>query len=162
MNRELFLKANTTGELVSRIVISQVEPVGIPAFLLALLTHIRDHQPVTPSTVSTAAGLPVTTVRDNVQRLVDRGLVERRPNPGDGRSYYLVVTPRGAEVLHEAGKALLAAYELLERELGGPLTEREAWLEELNGALTRVLAQLEGEDEGEPAEPGSPDRLGLV
>ena len=160
MNRELFLKANTTGELVSRIVIGQVEPVGIPAFLLALLTHIRDHQPVTPSTVSAAAGLPVTTVRDNVQRLVDRGLVERRPNPGDGRSYYLVVTQRGAELLHAAGEALLVAYELLERDLGGPLTEREAWLDELNGALTRVLAELEGE--GEPGGPGSPERLGLV
>jgi len=154
VNRELFLKANTTGELVSRIVIGQVDPVGIPAFLLALLTHIRDHQPVTPSTVSTAAGLPVTTVRDNVQRLVDRGFVERRPNPDDGRSYFLVVTPPGLDMLHEAGGALLVAYELLERELGGPLAEREAWLDELNGALTRVLAELEGE--GEPGEPGSP------
>lgn len=162
MNRELFLKANTTGELVSRIVIGQVEPVGIPAFLLALLTHVRDHQPVTPSTVSAAAGLPVTTVRDNVQRLVDRGLVQRRPNPGDGRSYYLVVTERGMEVLAAAGNALLVAYELLERELGGPLTEREAWLDELNGALTRVLAHLEGE-EAEPGDSGSAsERLGLV
>ena len=160
MNRELFLKANTTGELVSRIVIGQVEPVGIPAFLLALLTHVRDHQPVTPSTVSAAAGLPITTVRDNVQRLVDRGLVERRPNPDDGRSYFLTVTQRGTEVLHDAGEALLAAYELLERELGGPLTEREAWLDELNGALTRVLAELEGG--GEPGEPGSHEHLGLV
>ena len=160
MNRELFLKANTTGELVSRIVIGQVEPVGIPAFLLALLTHVRDHQPVTPSAVSTAAGLPITTVRDNVQRLVDRGLVERRPNPDDGRSYFLSVTQRGSEVLHDAGEALLAAYELLERELGGPLTEREAWLDELNAALTRVLAELEGE--GEPGEPGSHEHLGLV
>jgi DNA-binding MarR family transcriptional regulator len=147
VNRELFLKANTTGELVSRIVIGQVEPVGIPAFLLALLTHVRDHQPVTPSAVSTAAGLPITTVRDNVQRLVDRGLVERRPNPDDGRSYYLVVTERGAELLLEAGEALLRAYELLEAELGGPLTEREAWLEDLNGALTRVLARLEGDED---------------
>jgi DNA-binding MarR family transcriptional regulator len=151
VNRELFLKANTTGELVSRIVIGQVEPVGIPAFLLALLTHIRDHQPVTPSTVSTAAGLPVTTVRDNVQRLVDRGLVDRRPNPDDGRSYFLVVTERGTEMLRAAGDALRVAYELLERELGGPLTEREAWLEELNGALTRVLTELEGDEAGSPA-----------
>jgi len=147
VNRELFLKANTTGELVSRIVIGQVEPVGLPAFLLALLTHIRDLQPVTPSAVSTVAGLPITTVRDNVQRLVDRGLVERRPNPDDGRSYFLVVTERGAELLLEAGEALLRAYELLEAELGGPLTEREAWLEDLNGALTRVLARLEGDED---------------
>ena len=107
MNRELFLKANTTGELVSRIVIGQVEPVGIPAFLLALLTHVRDHQPVKPSTIAAAAGLPITTVRDNVQRLVDRGLVERRPNPDDGRSYFLVVTERGRDVLTRTAKDLI-------------------------------------------------------
>ena len=156
MNRELFLKANTTGELVSQIVIRQVEPVGIPAFLLAVLTHVRDHQPVTPSTVATAAGIPVTTLRDNIQRLVDRGLVERQPNPVDGRSYYLVVTRRGSAVLDAAGEALLSAYELLERQLGGPLTEHEAWLERLNQALTAVLGELERE--GEPAAASSPGR----
>lgn len=158
MNRELFLKASTTAQLVGQIVGRQVEPVGIPAFLLALLTHVRDHQPVTPSTVSTAAGVPVTTLRDNIQRLVDRDLVERRPNPDDGRSYHLVVTPRGVDLLQRAGEALRAAYELLENQLGGPLTEHEARLDELNGALTRVLAQLE---EHEFEEPGAAEAVGF-
>jgi DNA-binding MarR family transcriptional regulator len=156
VNRELFLKASTTAHLVGQIVGRQVEPVGIPAFLLALLTHVRDHEPVTPSTVSAAAGVPMTTLRDNIQRLVDRGLVERRPNPDDGRSYYLVTTGRGTAVLQAAGDALLAAYELLERELGGPLTEHEAWLEELNTVLKRVLGELERE--GELGVPSSPER----
>src|SRR5262245_2645827 len=94
-NRELFLKASTTAQLVGQIVGRQVEPVGIPAFLLALLTHIRDHQPVTPSAVSALSGSPLTTLRDNIQRLVDRGLVSRVPNPDDGRSYLLTVTAKG-------------------------------------------------------------------
>jgi DNA-binding MarR family transcriptional regulator len=156
MNRELFLKASTTAELVGQIVGRQVEPVGIPAFLLALLTHVRDQQPVTPSTVSAAAGVPVTTLRDNIQRLVDRGLVRRKPNPEDRRSYYLVTTRRGAAVLQAASDALLAAYELLEQELGGPLTEHEAWLDQLNAALRQVLGELE--QAGEPAVADSPER----
>jgi DNA-binding MarR family transcriptional regulator len=156
VNRELFLKASTTAHLVGQIVGRQVEPVGIPAFLLALLTHVRDHQPVTPSAVSAAAGVPVTTLRDNVQRLVDRGLVRRRPNPEDGRSYELVITERGADVLEAAGEALRAAYELLEQELGGELTEQEAWLDHVNEALKRVLGELERE--GEPGVPSSPER----
>jgi DNA-binding MarR family transcriptional regulator len=156
MNRELFLKASTTAELVGQIVGRQVEPVGIPAFLLALLTHVRDQQPVTPSTVSAAAGVPVTTLRDNIQRLVDRGLVRRKPNPEDRRSYYLVTTRRGAAVLQAASDALLAAYELLEQELGGPLIEHEAWLDQLNAALRQVLGELE--QAGEPAVADSPER----
>ena len=94
-NRQLFLKAGTTSQLVGRIVEARLEPVGIPGYLLAVLTHIRDLAPVSPSRVSTASGMPATTLRDNIQRLVDRGLVRRVPNPDDGRSYLLVPTPRG-------------------------------------------------------------------
>jgi DNA-binding MarR family transcriptional regulator len=141
-NRELFLKASTTAQLVGQIVQRQVEPVGIPAFLLAVLTHIRDHQPVTPSTVSAVSGAPLTTLRDNIQRLVDRGLVRRVPNPDDGRSYLLTVTPRGKQVAAEAGDALLEAYELLEAELG-ELRPHERRLDGLNSALAAVLSRLE-------------------
>jgi len=141
-NRQLFLKASTTAHLVGQIVGRQVEPVGIPSFLLALLTHIRDHQPVTPTTVSALSGSPLTTLRDNIQRLVDRGLVQRVPNPDDGRSYLLTVTAEGKRIAAEAGDALLEAYELLEAELG-ELTRHERRLDELNAALTAVLAGLE-------------------
>ena len=79
-------------QLVGRIVETQLEQVGIPAFLLALLTHVRDLQPVSPTAVSLASGAPPTTLRDNIQRLVDRRLVRRIPNPDDGRSYLLVLT----------------------------------------------------------------------
>ena len=141
MDRQLFLKASTTAHLVAQIVERQVVPVGIPAFLLALLTHVRDHEPVTPSAVSTLSGAPLTTLRDNIQRLVDRGLVRRTPNPQDGRSYLLVLTPRGKRVTVEAGDALLAAYLALEQELGD-LGPHERWLDELNAALAAALARL--------------------
>lgn len=142
INRQLFLKAGTTSQLVGQIVGRQVEPVGIPAFLLALLTHIRDHEPVTPTTVSAVSGAPLTTLRDNIQRLVDRGLVRRVPNPDDGRSYLLTSTAKGKQVAAEAGEALRQAYELLEGELGD-LSRHERRLDELNAALTAVLSRLE-------------------
>jgi DNA-binding MarR family transcriptional regulator len=141
-NRELFLKASTTAHLVGQIVERQVAPVGVPAFLLALLTHIRDHEPVTPSGVSAASGAPLTTLRDNIQRLVDRGLVRRVLNPDDGRSYLLVITPKGRRITADAGDALLEAYVALEGELG-ELSRHERRLDELNSGLAAVLAELE-------------------
>lgn len=138
-NRQLFLKAGTTSELVGRIVESKLEPVGIPAYLLAVLIHVRDLAPVSPSRVSAASGMPTTTLRDNIQRLVDRGLVRRVPNPDDGRSYLLVPTPRGNAVTRTAGDALLAAYLELEQQLPRPLHEVEAVLDALNEALTAVV-----------------------
>jgi DNA-binding MarR family transcriptional regulator len=140
-SRELFLKASTTAQYVGRIVVRQVEPVGIPAYLLALLTHVRDHAPVTPSRISELSGVPMTTLRDNIQRLVDRRLVRRRGHPEDGRSYLLVITAKGEAVTHAAGEALLDAYIELERRLPRPLAEYEHALDELNDALQHVLGE---------------------
>jgi len=138
-NRQLFLKAGTTAQLVERIIESQLEPVGIPGYLLAALTHVRDLAPVSPSRVSAASGMPATTLRDNIQRLVDRGLVRRVPNPDDGRSYLLVPTPRGKAVAAAAGDALHTVYLELERRLPRPLREYEVVLDALNEAMRAVV-----------------------
>src|SRR6188472_507940 len=142
-NRQLFLKASTTSQLVGRIVETRLEQVGIPAFLLALLTHVRDLQPVSPTAVSLASGAPPTTLRDNIQRLVDRGLVRRMPNPDDGRSYLLALTQRGEIAVRAADPALLAAYVALEERLPRPLLDYEAMLDELNEALEGARGALE-------------------
>jgi DNA-binding MarR family transcriptional regulator len=111
----------------------------MPGFLLALLTHVRDNAPVSPSTVSLTSGVPATTLRDNIQRLVDRRLVRRIPNPDDRRSYLLVLTRRGETVLQAADRALLEAYLALERRLRLPLEQYELMLDELNDALQAML-----------------------
>ena len=138
-NRQLFLKAGTTSQLVGRIVDARLESIGIPGFLVAVLTHIRDLAPVSPSAISTASGMPATTLRDNIQRLVDRGLVRRVPNPDDGRSYLLVPTRRGEAITRSAGHELLAAYLELERQLPRPYHEYELVLDELNDAMRGVI-----------------------
>jgi DNA-binding MarR family transcriptional regulator len=144
-DRQLFLKAGTASQLVGRIVDAQLEPVGIPGYLLAVLTHIRDLAPASPSVVSTASGMPATTLRDNIQRLVDRGLVRRLPNPADGRSYLLVPTHRGTAVTRAADPVLLEAYLALERRLPRPLRDYELLLDELNEAMDGVLAASAGD-----------------
>ena len=140
-NKQLFLKAATTSQLVGRMVEAQLEPVGIPAYLLALLTHIRDLAPVSPTGVSLASGAPLTTLRDNIQRLVDRGLVRRSPNPADGRSYLLELTTRGDVLVRAASEPLERAYALLEARLSRPLEEYQELLDELAGAAEGALAE---------------------
>ncbi len=51
-----------------------------------------------------------------IQRLVDRGLIERREDPGDRRVRLLTVTEQGRALLNELGGIVLAKErELLER-----------------------------------------------
>jgi DNA-binding MarR family transcriptional regulator len=142
-NRQLFLKTAAAAQYVGQIVDEQMRPIGIPGYLLSLLTHIRDNAPVSPSTVSLASGVPTTTLRDNVQRLVDRGLVRRIPHPDDGRSYLLVLTQRGKAVIRAADPALLEAYLALEQRLSLPLEQYELMLDELNDALQEVLESVD-------------------
>lgn len=139
-DRRLFLESTTAHELVGRLVEARLGEVGIPPYLLALLTHVREHAPVSPSGVAEASGVPLTTLRDNVQRLVDRGLVRRVPNPDDRRSYLLVATAKGRAVADAAGEALLGAYLAVEQRLPKRREHYERALEELNEALRGALA----------------------
>lgn len=149
-NRELFLTAATTDQLVGQIVDAQLLNAGIPGYLLAVLTHVRDLAPVSPTRVGEASGLPLTTLRDNIQRLVDRGLVRRIPNPSDGRSYLLVATPRGRAVAGSAGDALHGAYVELEKHLPRTLGHYERVLAELNRALRKTLDAISATSPDDP------------
>jgi DNA-binding MarR family transcriptional regulator len=141
-NRQLFLQEATASQYVGQIVQLQLTRVGIPGFLLAILTHVRDRSPVSPTEISRVSGAPMTTLRDNIQRLVDRKLVRRTPNPVDGRSYLVKLTPRGGAVTQAAGDALHEAYLALERHLPRPREEYERMFDELNQALEATLEDL--------------------
>jgi DNA-binding MarR family transcriptional regulator len=141
-DRQLFLKAATTSQYVGQIVDLQLGPVGIPGFLLAILTHVRDRSPVSPTEISKVSGAPMTTLRDNIQRLVDRKLVRRTPNAIDGRSYLMRLTPRGGAVTQAASDALHEAYLTLEHHLPRPREDYERMFDELNQALEDALEDL--------------------
>jgi DNA-binding MarR family transcriptional regulator len=143
-DRHLYLDTGTTSQYVTQITDRQLAPLGVAPTLIALLTHVRDLEPVSPSVLARAAGSPPTTLRDNMQRLVDRRLVRRVPNRRDGRSYLVRITPRGRRVLEAADPALLEAYLALERHLPRPREEFERMLAELNTALAAALDDLLG------------------
>ena len=141
-DRRLFLDLFRLAELTGAVVDGQLRALGIPAYLFGLLSQIRLLAPVTPSEISQRTGMASTTLRDNIQRLVDRGLVTRTPNPSDGRSYLVEVPERGHQLAGAADPLLLAAYLELERRLPRPYAEHERHLAELETALTATRDAL--------------------
>ena len=86
-----------------------------------------------PAAIAAASGIPLTTLRDNIQRLVDRG-PPADPAPDRRRSYLLELT--AGEVMARAADPVLAeAYAALERLLPKPLDHYQAAIDELNAAL---------------------------
>jgi DNA-binding MarR family transcriptional regulator len=50
-----------------------------------------------------------TSVTNIVARLVGQGLVQRTPNPADGRGTLATITPQGTEVMEAATRDIVAA-----------------------------------------------------
>ena len=78
-----------------------------------------------------------------VNEMVERGHVRRRENKEDGRSHFLEVTAAGQRFIARASKAVGAAEERIERELGMKLEELRQPLSHLRRAARDALVAQE-------------------
>jgi DNA-binding MarR family transcriptional regulator len=133
--QELF----TAGLLVNLLVTEELDAAGVPAPLFSFLGWVRTLEPVTPGRLAVETGLPATTIRDYIRRLVERGDLRKAPNPDDGRSYHLLLTAKGRRLMDRGWPAVVAAFERLLPQLDRPAADYVALVRELRGALREAL-----------------------
>ena len=92
---DLLQQLYTAGTLVAALVDEELEALGVSPELYSFLGWVYALQPVTPGGLAAETGMPPTTIRDYIRRLVERGDVRKVANPADGRSYHLMLTPKG-------------------------------------------------------------------
>ena len=131
----------TAGVLVAVLVNEELERVGVLPDLFSFLGWVYSLQPVTPGTLAAETGMPPTTIRDYVRRLVERGDLRKVANPADGRSYHLVLTAKGRRLAERGWPAVLEAFRRLESHLERPTAEHLDSVEELRRALKLALAE---------------------
>lgn len=119
--------------------------------VLATLVRLSGED-VSQRRLGTELGLSAGTISLRVDRLVGRGLAERRPDPEDGRGALIVITPRGRELFEACVPEHLATASAL---VSG-LAEDER--EELGRLLGKLLYTLEEPD----PEDAATVELGLV
>jgi DNA-binding MarR family transcriptional regulator len=98
-----------------------------------------------PTQVATHEGVPLTTVSDRLNRLVQRGHAEKVPNPADGRSSLYRLTETGWSAFWEAQPRFRAALEGVDRRLDMPLEEIRRAIESVERALREQLAEVNAE-----------------
>ena len=102
-----------------------------------LLKTLAASGPQRLTDLAVCAGLDVSTVSRHVAQLHSAGLIERAPDPADGRAQRVELSPAG---IARIDAALSARRALLEKCL-------ESWdasdLEELNRLVTRFAADVE-------------------
>lgn len=99
----VWLVARSTEDLID----GALAPAGLSADEYAVFSMLRATGGTTPTELARWMAAPPTTVSAYVKRLTARGLVTRAPNPDDGRSALLRLTPAGLRT-HDAARQRFA------------------------------------------------------
>ncbi|NVJ70710.1 MAG: MarR family transcriptional regulator [Alphaproteobacteria bacterium] len=90
-----------------------IKRYDITAAQNALLMYLEKHEGATMGAVASAIGLKNAATSGLVDRMEQRGLIERRPSPQDGRSFVLVLKDRGREIASQSQNLVRATNDYL-------------------------------------------------
>ncbi len=133
----LSIAARTGQELAKR----RLSPMGLTVQLCGVLNLLAGG-PVSQQSLGEQLGIDRTTVVELIDQLEEQGVVVRRRNPVDRRSYALHLTPKGKTVQKRAARAFDGAAD----EFFGPLApaEQTALMEMLRRVILSAQAKTEG------------------
>jgi DNA-binding MarR family transcriptional regulator len=116
-------------------------PSGLTADEFGIYSVLTSAESLTPSELARWMSAPPTTVSSHVKRLEGRGHVKRLPNPDDGRSYVLKLTPAGRRAHQAAGARFLPVLSSVVDALG----PREPAVRDALSALRDSLRALDAD-----------------
>jgi DNA-binding MarR family transcriptional regulator len=123
-----------------RLVEAALEGIELPPEDYPFYVTIGADGPLTPTGLAEVLELPLSTVTFRVRRLERRGHAERVPNPDDGRSFLIRLTPKGRRLLGKARPRFRQYAEAVEGRLGTKKTkELTSGLIELRKAIDDEL-----------------------
>jgi DNA-binding MarR family transcriptional regulator len=101
-----------------RLVETALAGVDLPPEDYPFYVTIGADGPITPTALAELLMMPLSTVLFRFRRLERRGHAERLPNPDDGRSFLMRLTPEGQGLLDQARPAFRSYAEAVEARLG--------------------------------------------
>lgn len=125
-----------TSRLLRRAFDARVRDIGVTRPQWQVLTVLRRHEGINQGGLAEQLDVEPITVCRMVDRLQEAGLVERRADPADRRSWRLFLTPRADQLLNQLRPI---ADQLFEQALDG-IGPRER--EGLHAALERIRENL--------------------
>ena len=129
--------ANWAARLFAKAIDTRLRPLGLTSAYMPVFFALIEHGELSQRALTEAAAVEQPTMAATLQRMARDGLVEKRPDPADGRGALYRLSKHGKEMSEKArehGRAVHAA--ALE---GMSEDERTAML----AALARVVANLD-------------------
>jgi DNA-binding MarR family transcriptional regulator len=112
---------------------------GLPPEDYPFYVMIGAEGPWTPTGLAERLLMPLSTVLFRFKRVEGRGHAERVPNPADGRSFLMRLTPQGQDLLDRARPAFRAYAEAVDARLG------DEQVDALRRGLTDVRTAIDEE-----------------
>ena len=128
---------NWASRLLARETETMLAPIGLNPAYVPVLLALSAGGAHTPKDLATAAWVEQPTMTATIKRMERDGFVSRKPNPDDGRSALIALTPLGYDRIADMDRALGALNELLLEQF--TTAERGQFLE----LLERVVSVLE-------------------
>ncbi len=114
---------------------------GLDSDEFAVYSVLASTEHMTPTELARWMSAPPTTVSSYVKRFEQRGHIVRTPNPDDGRSYRLSLTPAGRRAHRIAGALFLPVLDTVRDRIGDAASDTHLRLRDLHRhveAITRV------------------------
>jgi DNA-binding MarR family transcriptional regulator len=134
------LRVFIMGQLTGALLEQEFSAAGLSRKDFAITSSLRLMQPTTPTALAEQLGMPLTTMSAAARRIERRGHLRRVPNPADGRSHLLELTPAGVEAVEAAFPAFDAALGRLRVALGDDWNAVAAGLARFEEALRQTVA----------------------
>ena len=137
----LLLQPFVLNRLAGRLVEEVTAGLGYVDNEFAVTSWLNVCGRATPTELATDLGMKPTTLTAVIERVVKKGLVRRRPNPDDGRSYVVELTARGKATNARAGERFDAMMRRLVANLEGDREEILAQMRLLEAAMRKTIAE---------------------
>jgi len=132
------------GQAVNQMLVDGLAGAPLSPQEYAVSSAIMERGPATPSELSHALGLPAQTMSDWIGLFRDRGLVETRRHPRDGRSQLVSLTAAGRRAHRRTNRSFELVYRRFIDELALPEEEARRILAQMIGAAQVTRGELEG------------------
>lgn len=132
---------NLAGRLLVRELDRQLAPLGLSPGHMPVLLALEDGAALTQKALAERAAVEQATMTATLTRMERDGLVSRRPNPEDGRSTLVALTPLALGKLAAVAEAT-AAVNALVLEQFSPEDRSQFF-----ALITRIIAILESRDD---------------
>jgi DNA-binding MarR family transcriptional regulator len=126
------------GQAVGALVDEALAGSPLDATGYAVCSAVFDEEALTPTELARRLGTPLTTALDHVRALERSGVLARRRNPVDGRSFLVVLTPAGMEAHRAASQLFEIAWRQFVEALDQPMDDVRASLVAITAAAAEA------------------------